>query len=78
MDIIISIIKTSWCSNRIYSKRLSEAVGTTYYSSDKKDEKQVILNLPKEAKPLWNGGDSVQKLHALKFVYERGLYGRYH
>ena len=54
-------------------KEMSDAVGTTYYSSDKKDDKPVILNLPKEAKPLWNGGDSLQKLHALKFVMERGL-----
>ena len=54
-------------------KEMSDAVGSTYYSSDKKDDKPVVLNLPKEAKPLWNGGDSLQKLHALKFVMERGL-----
>ena len=60
-------------ADRILFKELSDAVGTTYYSSDKKDDKQVVLNLPKEAKPLWNGGDSVQKLHALKFIMERGL-----
>jgi len=60
-------------ADRTLFKELSDAVGTTYYSSDKKDDKQVVLNLPKEAKPLWNGGDSVQKLHALKFVMERGL-----
>ena len=54
-------------------KEMSEAVGSTYYSSEKKDEKQVIINLPKEAKPLWNGGESLQKLHALRFVMERGL-----
>ena len=60
-------------ADRILFKELSDAVGSTYYTSDKKDDKQIILNLPKEAKPLWNGGDSVQKLHALKFIYERGL-----
>ena len=60
-------------ADRTLYKELSDAVGTTYYSSDKKDDKQTTLNLPKEAKPLWNGGDSVQKLHALKFVMERGL-----
>ena len=60
-------------ADRSLFKELSDVVGTTYYSSDKKDDKQVVLNLPKEAKPLWNGGDSLQKLHALKFVYERGL-----
>ena len=60
-------------ADRILFKELSDAVGATYYTSDKKDDKQIILNLPKEAKPLWNGGDSVQKLHALKFIMERGL-----
>ena len=54
-------------------KELSDSIGGTFYSSDKKETKQTILNLPKEAKPLWNGGDSLQKLHALKFVMERGL-----
>ena len=55
-------------------KEMSDAVGSKYYTSNKsKTDKQRILNLPKEAKPLWNGGDSVQKMHALKFVYERGL-----
>ena len=60
-------------ADRILFKELSDAVGSTYYTSDKKDDKQIILNLPKEAKPLWNGGDSVQQLHALKFIMERGL-----
>ena len=60
-------------ADRTLYKELSDVLGSTYYSSEKKDKKEVILNLPKEAKPLWNGGDSVQKLHALKFVYERGL-----
>ena len=54
-------------------KELSDSIGGTYYTSDKKDKKDIVLNLPKEAKPLWNGGDSVQKLHALKFIMERGL-----
>ena len=40
-------------ADRILFKELSDAVGSTYYTSDKKDDKQIILNLPKEAKPLW-------------------------
>ena len=60
-------------ADRSLFKEMSDAVGSTYYTSEKKDDKQIILNLPKEAKPLWNGGDSLQKLHALKFVMERGL-----
>ena len=52
---------------------MSDAVGSTYYTSDKKDKKDIVLNLPKEAKPLYDESESVQKLHALKFLYERGL-----
>ena len=60
-------------ADRSLFKELSDAVGSTYYSTKKKDEKQIVLNLPKEAKPLWNGGDSVQKQHALIFLYNRGV-----
>ena len=60
-------------ANRSLFKELSDVVGSTYYTSDKKDKKDIILNLPKEAKPLYDGSESVQKLHALKFLYERGL-----
>jgi len=60
-------------ANRSLYKELSDVVGSTYYTSDKKDKKDIILNLPKEAKPLYDGSESVQKLHALKFLYERGL-----
>ena len=60
-------------ANRILFKELSDAVGSTYYTSDKKDKKDIVLNLPKEAKPLWDENESVQKLQALKFIYERGL-----
>jgi DNA primase len=69
---LFQLLKQVGAPRELY-KELSEAVGTTYYTSEKKDDKQTILNLPKEAKPLWNGGDSLQKLHALKFVMERGL-----
>lgn len=60
-------------ANRSLFKELSDVVGSTYYTSDKKDKKDIILNLPKEAKPLYDESVSVQKLHALKFLYERGL-----
>ena len=69
---LFQLLKQVSAPRELY-KELSEAVGTTFYTSEKKDDKQTILNLPKEAKPLWNGGDSLQKLHALKFVMERGL-----
>ena len=55
-------------------KELSESLGTNFYSSNTtKDNKEIILNLPKEARPLWNGGDSLQKQHALKFLKNRGI-----
>ena len=60
-------------ANRSLFKELSDAVGSTFYTSDKKDKKDIVLNLPKEAKPLYDESESVQKLHALKFLYERGL-----
>ena len=69
---LFQLLKQVGAPRELY-KELSDTLGTTYYTSEKKDDKQVTLNLPKEAKPLWNGGDSVQKLHALKFIYERGL-----
>jgi len=59
-------------ANRTLYKELSDATGSTYYQK-KDDKKEIAVTLPKECKPLWNGGDSVQKLHALKFVMERGL-----
>ena len=33
-------------------KELSDTLGTTYYTSEKKDDKQVTLNLPKEAQTI--------------------------
>jgi len=69
---LFQLLKQVGAPRELY-KELSDTLGTSYYTSEKKDDKQITLSLPKEAKPLWNGGDSVQKLHALKFVYERGL-----
>ena len=59
---LFQLLKQVGAPRELY-KELSDTLGTTYYSSEKKDDKQTTLNLPKEAKPLWNGGDSVQKLH---------------
>ena len=69
---LFQLLKQVGAPRELY-KELSDTLGTTYYTSDKKDKKDIVLSLPKEAKPLWNGGDSVQKLHALKFIMERGL-----
>ena len=36
-------------------------------------DEDIVLNLPNEAKQLWNGGNSIQKKHAINFCYKRGL-----
>ena len=69
---LFQLLKQVGAPRELY-KELSDTLGTTYYTSDKKDKKDIVLNLPKEAKPLWNGGDSIQKKHAINFCYKRGL-----
>jgi len=60
-------------ANKSLYKELSDVLGTSYYTGKDKEKKDITLNLPKEAKPLWDESESLQKLHALKFVMERGL-----
>ena len=38
-----------------------------------KDTSQEVVQLPKVYKPLWNGGDSIVKRHALSYLYKRGI-----
>ena len=37
------------------------------------NDKIESVQLPKEYKPLWNGGDSIVKRHALSYLYKRGI-----
>ena len=37
------------------------------------DDKIESVQLPKEYKPLWNGGDSIVKRHALSYLYKREI-----
>src|SRR6056300_2035911 len=60
-------------ANKSLYKELSDVLGTSYYTGKDKEKKDITLNLPKEAKPLWDESESLQRLHALKFVMERGL-----
>ena len=39
----------------------------------KSNDKPSIVKLPKEYKPLWNGGDSIVKKHTLKYLEKRGI-----
>ena len=42
-------------------------------SSFKSKVKEKTLHLPKEFHPLWNGGDSIIKRHALSYISKRGM-----
>ena len=37
------------------------------------EDKSESVRLPKEYKPLWNGGDSIVKRHALSYLYRRDI-----
>lgn len=37
------------------------------------EDKIESVRLPKEYKPLWNGGDSIVKRHALSYLYKRDI-----
>ena len=37
------------------------------------EDKSESVRLPKEYKPLWNGGDSIVKRHALSYLYRRNI-----
>lgn len=39
----------------------------------KTTETKSIVKLPDEFKPLWNGGDSIVKKHALNYLHKRGI-----
>ena len=52
---------------------LVELVGANKYYKVKKDDSKITVTLPKEFKPLWNGGDGIVKRHALNYLYKRGI-----
>ena len=58
-------------ADRSSFKELSELVGSTFYTSEKKSE-ETVLKLPKEMKQ-FDDSDSVFNLHALRFLFNRGL-----
>ena len=53
---------------------LNNIVGRDFYKphSDKSSITQKV-ELPKEFKPLWNGGNSIIKRHALNYLYKRNI-----
>ena len=44
-----------------------------FYKKNNQDTKTELVKLPKEFKPLWNGGDGIVKRHALTYLYKRGI-----
>ena len=53
---------------------LKDIVGETKsLSSFNSKVKKKTLHLPKEFHPLWNGGDSIIKRHALSYIAKRGM-----
>ena len=60
-------------ADRSQYKELNEILGSSYSVSNKKEDKPTIVTLPKEYKSLSIEDGSIQQLHALKFLMERGL-----
>ena len=54
---------------------LRTILGDSSYSSSlvRPITKKEILRLPNDFKPLWNGGDSIVKRHALNYLYKRRI-----
>ena len=53
---------------------LNELVGDSNIKyKPNKDTKTEKVNLPESFKPLWNGGDSITKRHALNYLYKRNI-----
>ena len=59
-------------ASREHYEELNELVEDSprYVKNDKRD---IRVKLPDEFKPLWNGGDSIVKRHALSYLYQRGI-----
>ena len=69
---LFQLLKQVGASRNQY-KELNEILGSSYSVSTKKEDKPTIVTLPKEWKPLYIEDGSIQQLHALKFLMERGL-----
>jgi len=54
-------------------EELKELVGDIPKYKKNTDTSKEVVQLPKEYKPLWNGGDSIVKRHALSYLYKRDV-----
>ena len=70
---LFQLFKKVEASNQHFDE-LKELVGDFSYTKKKQtNDSEKTLVLPKEFKPLWNGGDSIVKRHALSYLYKRGI-----
>jgi len=60
-------------ASREHFSELGELVEDVPKYKKTKDTSKEVVQLPKEYKPLWNGGDSIVKRHALSYLYKRDI-----
>ena len=69
---LFQLFKKVGASNEHFSE-LGELVDDVPRYKKTTDTSVEVVQLPKEYKPLWNGGDSIVKRHALNYLYKRGI-----
>ena len=69
---LFQLLKKVGASYEHYEE-LKELVGDIPKYKKNTDTSKEVVQLPKEYKPLWNGGDSIVKRHALSYLYKRGI-----
>ena len=69
---LFQLFKKVGASNEHFSE-LSELVDDLPRYKKTEDKSKEVVQLPKEYKPLWNGGDGIVKRHALSYLYKRGI-----
>ena len=69
---LFQLFKKVGASNEHFSE-LSELVDDLPRYKKTEDTSKEVVQLPKEYKPLWNGGDGIVKRHALSYLYKRGI-----
>ena len=69
---LFQLLKKIGASNKHFDE-LKELVGDIPKYREESKTKTEVIQLPNEFKPLWNGGDSIVKRHALSYLYKRGI-----
>ena len=69
---LFQLFKKVGASNQ-HLDELGELIGDLPKYKEKNSKQIEIVKLPNEFQPLWNGGDSIVKRHALSYLYKRGI-----